>query len=141
MRSASAEGTLRGVSDRIVTSKLLVLQSKRLLLTNASVKRQFSGGERSEAEVARLEGAVRDALERYNTAVLTWASAMTPQYRLVAYNSLIGKAERLRSALANPPGELPAADRREVLADLGVLQRIIDGWRDIARASMIAAVA
>src|SRR5579872_1955433 len=113
MRPASAKGAFRGVSDRIVSSKLLVLQSKRLLLTNASVKCQFSGGEKAEAEVARLEGAVQSALERYNDAVLTWASAMTPQYRLVAYNSLIGKAERLRRSLENPPGELPAADRRE----------------------------
>jgi len=135
-----AEGALRGVSDMIVSSKLLVLQSKRLLLTNASVKRRMSGGEKSEAE-ARLEGAVQSALERYNSAVLTWSSAMTPQYRLVAYNSLIGKAERLRAALANPPGELSADDRREVLADLRALQHIIDGWRDIARSSMAEAVA
>jgi len=135
-----AEGALRGVSDMIVSSKLLVLQSKRLLLTNASVKRRMSGGEKSEAE-ARLEGAVQSALERYNSAVLTWSSAMTPQYRLVAYNSLIGKAERLRASLANPPGELSADDRREVLADLRALQHIIDGWRDIARSSMAEAVA
>jgi hypothetical protein len=125
----------------IVSSKLLVLQSKRLLLTNAAVTRRLAGRETSEAEMARLEGAVQHALERYNSAVLTWASALTPQYRLVAYNSLIAKAERLRSSLENPPGELPAADRREVLADLSALQRIIDGWRNIARASMGEAVA
>ena len=140
MRPVPAEGALRGVSEMIVSSKLLVLQSKRLLLTNASVKRRMSGGEKSEAE-ARLEGAVQSALERYNSAVLTWSSAMTPQYRLVAYNSLIGKAERLRASLANPPGELSADDRREVLADLRALQHIIDGWRDIARSSMAEAVA
>ena len=125
----------------IVSSKLLVLQSKRLLLTNAAVRRRLAGGQMSEADVARLEGAVQHALELYNRAVLTWASALTPQYRLVAYNSLIAKAERLRASLENPPEELPAADRREVLADLGALQRIIDGWRDIARASMGEAVA
>jgi len=140
MRPVPAEGALRGVSEMIVSSKLLVLQSKRLLLTNASVRRRMSGGEKSEAE-ARLEDAVQKALERYNAAVLTWSSAMTPQYRMVAYNSLIGKAERLRTSLENPPGELPAADRREVRADRLALQVIIDGWRNIARASMTEAVA
>ncbi len=125
----------------IVSSKLLVLQSKRLLLTNAAVRRRVATGRITDGEMARLEGAVQHAMERYQNAVLTWASAVTPQYRLVAYRSLIAKAERLRASLENPPGELPPADRREVLADLGALQRIIDGWRDIARASMGEAIA
>ena len=137
-RSPDGSGKL---AEMIVTSKLLVLQSKRILLTGAQGKLDRYGREQTRVDVARLESEVRYAHERYNDAVLHWASPQTPQYQLVAYTSLISKGERLLASLRRALNELPLHDRDETMSEIKNLEKIVDGWRSLARASMAAAVA
>src|SRR5256885_16339325 len=123
--------------DLILTSKYLVLQSKRMLLSRA----QVHPGDHAQVEVERLEKEVSGAHERYSAAVLRWGVPATAEYRLIAYASLIARGERLKAALAGSRDGLAPDDRREVMEDISTLERIIEGWRDVTRQSMAGAVA
>jgi len=127
--------------DQLVSSRLLILQSKRMLLTGAKRKMNASGSEQARADVGRYEAAVAQAHARYNETVLRWGSADTAQYRLIAYGSLIVKAERLRASLLVAGGPMSPADRRELISDVAVLNSIIANWRGLSRQSMLEAVA
>jgi G:T/U-mismatch repair DNA glycosylase len=119
---------------------MLVLQSRRMLLSARRTRLHEISAEETAVDIAKLEGAVRNAQERYADAVLRYGSNRSPQYRLVAFTSLIAKGERLRAALNRGSGEVSVADQHELVADLRSLDRLLDGWRQIARESMTAAV-
>jgi hypothetical protein len=129
------------VRQNLVTSRLLILQSKRILLSRAHSRVDRQGGDQRRVDLEARETAVQQARERYNDAVLKWAPNESNQYRLVAYGSLIATAERLRAGLRQTTGALATADRLEAMADLRSLEAILEGWRGIARDSMATAVA
>ncbi len=131
---------LERVAEKIVTSRLLVLQSKRILLCNARTRQRIDATEQAAVDIERLEAAVHEAWERYHEAVLHFASPQTPQYRLVAFSSLIARAELLQSKLESA-SELGGVDRHELHAEMRNLEQILSGWRANLRASMMAAPA
>jgi hypothetical protein len=133
MGSASV---LAALAERIISSRLLVLQSKRIQLDVAQARRRRGGSEMG-AYVGRLERDVSVATERYKSAVINWGDGGTPQFLIVAYGSLIQKAERLRTALENGSPSLSATDRLEVEAEVRALEGIINGWRSVTRQSML----
>ncbi len=126
---------LERVGNNIVASRLLVLQTKRILLTRARANST------NDVDIERYASAVRTAHERYNEAVLQWASASSDQYVLVAYTSLIAKAELLHAKLQNASDEMPSPDSGQLAIEARALETIIGGWRAVARRSMSAAVA
>jgi hypothetical protein len=126
---------LERVGNNIVASRLLVLQTKRILLTRARANTT------DDIDIERYAGAVRTAHERYNQAVLEWGSASSDQYVLVAFTSLIAKAELLHAKLQSASDELPAPDSGQLAIEARALETIIGRWRGIARRSMSAAVA
>jgi hypothetical protein len=111
-------------ADMIVTSRLLILQSKRIMLGSARRKLSRRGGEQAQVDVELYETGVARAQTRYGECVLRWASPTSAQYRLIAYGSLIAKS---------------GPDRQEVLADVSRLESILKGWRSLSRESMTEA--
>jgi hypothetical protein len=130
---------LHRIGENVVRSRLLVLQSKRLLLTNANTRLLVSAKDQAEIDVEKLSSAVREAHRRYNETVLKWGSPDTPQYRLIAYGSMIAKAENLQSRLRHARGL--GFEDRGLQDELVALETMIDGWRSTVREAMSASVA
>jgi hypothetical protein len=136
-----SEAMMRVSADRIVTARLLILQSKRLLLVRALSKVRFRRLPEPNSHVLRLEGEVRNANESYRDSVLKWASVESNQYWLVAYGTLVEGAEELSAALDRAASSLPQPDRGDVLVDAQRLDGIIESWRELTRTTMARAVA
>jgi hypothetical protein len=124
------------VADRILTSRLLVLQSKRLLLATAETILVVKATGEAQSAVQRRLGEVRRAQGLYNDAVLRWGEPVSPQYRIVAYSSLVAKAERLREVLRSAAPHFAHSDRSELLADADNLGMIIQSWSEVLRNAM-----
>jgi hypothetical protein len=129
------------VGDSIVSARLLVVQSKRLMLS--SLLRRFRlRGERSLKErTDRFRDEADRANRSYRSAVLNWGPATSPEFRLVAYGSLVDLAESLVLELRGTIGGLKPRDQFELATEVEVLQDFIDQWRRNARPSATAAVA
>ena len=124
------------MADRILTSRLLVLQSRRLLLASAETDLVVNVTDEARSAVQRHKGEVQRAQRLYNEAVLRWGEPVSPQYRLVAYTSLVAKAERLTVVLRGAASNFPHADRTELLADVESLRTIIASWNEVLRDAM-----
>src|SRR5260370_20606926 len=87
------------VGDSIVSARLLVVQSKRLMLSSL-LRRLRLRGERSLRErTDRFRDEADRANRNYRSAVLNWGQATPPEFRLVASGSLLDLAESLVIAL------------------------------------------
>jgi len=121
-------------------SRLLVLQTKRLMLN--SIQRRLARSE-SESVRERAEGLARETQQaqfRYRKAILDYGSPASSDYWLVAYGRLIEAGGALRSKLRSALGDLPADDRYEVSTDIEALDAILDGWNVSMRTAMSARV-
>ncbi len=129
------------VADSIVSARLLVVQSKRLMLS--SLLRRFRlRGERSLRErTDRFRDEADRANRNYRSAVLNWGQATSPEFRLVAYGSLVDLAESLVLELRGTMGGLQPRDQFELATEVEVLEDLINQWRRNARPSATAAVA
>jgi hypothetical protein len=133
-----AEAPRRKLGDTIVSARLLILQSKRVMLVRAIAR---GAGRRPDDRVVQLQGEVSSANARYRDSVLRWGAADSSQYWLVAYSTLVDKAEGLSSAMWRAAEDLPQADRTQVTDDARRLDGIIETWRELARTTMAEDVA
>ena len=126
------------IPQSLISSRLLMLQSKRLIL--ASLERRFRKQplESLRARVDHTRQETLNAQERYCLSLLTWGSAETPHYWPVAYGRLVDTADRLSSKLRGVARELPYADRYQAATDVEMLEVLVEGWREAIRASVIA---
>jgi hypothetical protein len=129
------------VGEAIVTSRLLVLQSKRLLLTSTENCLVKSSPEQFHERAGRLRAQTDSAQHAYRAALLKWGSPETPDYWLVAYTKLIEKGTALITKLRSATQELPATDRLQMATDVEVLENAVERWRQEMRASVTAASA
>jgi hypothetical protein len=129
------------VGNSIVSARLLVVQSKRLMLSSLlrrfRLRGEHSLGERSD----RFRDEADLANRNYRSAVLNWGQATSPEFRLVAYGSLVDLAESLVLELRETIGGLQPRDQFELAAEVEVLEDLINQWRRNARPSATAAVA
>ena len=129
------------VGDSIVSARLLVVQSKRLMLSSLlrrfRIRGEHSLGERTD----RFRDEADRANRNYRSAVLNWGPATSPEFSLVAYGSLVDLAESLVLELRGNIGALPARDQFELATEVEVLEDLIDKWRRSARPSATPAVA
>lgn len=121
---------MHSTGDLIVMSRLLVMQSKRILLASCANRLRSTGNEHLRARLAELESEAEKAHRNYRKAVLAWASSETAQYWLVAQQSMIEGAEDLVAQLRESAGELPQPDRGEVGGDIVRIEKIIGRWRE-----------
>ena len=140
--------SLAGAGKEIITSHLLVAQSKRLLLRNVENKLARGRGSASLMNAEKL-GLLVDqraadahrAQGNYRRAVLKWGSGDTSDFWVVAYSSLASAAAGLVTKLKESARDLPATDRYEASTDVEALELLIDRWTAAMRESMSAAVA
>ena len=110
--------------DLIVMSRLLVLQTRRLLLASSQKKVRATN-----PDLVRLKEAAAKAHLEYRKAVLAWASPDTSQFWMVSYATMIDGLDELAGRLRTSSQELPMQDRHELEADLVRLDEITGRWR------------
>jgi len=129
------------VGDSIVSARLLVVQSKRLMLSSVQRRFRLRGEDSLRARTDRFRDEAECANRNYRLAVLNWGRATSPEFRLVAYRSLVDLAETLVGELRGTIGGLQPRDQFELATEVEVLEHFIAQWRSSARPSATAAVA
>ncbi len=129
------------VGDSIVSARLLVVQSKRLMLSSLLRRFRLRGEDSLKERSDRFRDEADRANRNYRSAVLNWGQATSPEFRLVAYGSLVDLAESLVLELRGTIGGLQPRDQFELATEVEVLEDFIDQWRRNARPSTTAAVA
>ncbi|HET7465868.1 MAG TPA: hypothetical protein VFL29_04325 [Candidatus Dormibacteraeota bacterium] len=115
--------------EQIVMSRLLVLQSRRMMLASCLRRSQVANRPALTERVESLQGAADKAHADYKAAVLAWAHPETPQFWMVAYATMIENAESVVDELRTRSSELPISDRMLVERDATELKGIIKRWR------------
>ena len=133
------KAVLQSAGDLIVTSRLLVLQTRRILLSS-SQKRVHAEPE-VKTRIERLQKAAFKAHDDYRAAVLAWANPETSQFSMAAYATMIEGAEDLVTKLRASANELPLSDRIAMESDVAQVDEIIKRWRETLVESMTEAVA
>jgi hypothetical protein len=128
-------------ADQIINSKLLILQSKRLLLTSAERRLGDTGVQSLRAQVEQLRIDTATAQHGYRSSVLQWGSPRQRDYWLIAYSRLIEMGNALMTKLRSSAPGLPADERCELTADMEMLEGIVEGWTESKRRSMTVALA
>ena len=129
------------VGDSIVSARLLVVQSKRLMLSSMQRRFRLRGEDSLKKRTDRFRDEADRANRSYRSAVLNWGRSTSPEFRLVAYGSLVDLAETLVGELRGTIGGLQPRDQFELATEVEVLERFIAQWRSGARPSAVAAVA
>jgi hypothetical protein len=132
MREATAE--------QIINSKLLILQSKRLLLTSAERRLGDTDVRSIRARVDQLRTETATAQHGYRSSVLRWGSPRQHDYWPIAYSRLIEMGNALTTKLRRSAPGLPAEERYELTADMEMLEGIVEGWTESKRRSMMVAL-
>ena len=126
------------IPESLISSRLLMLQSKRLIL--ASLERRWRNQplESMRARVDHSRQETRAAHDRYCHSLLTWGTSQTPHYWPVAYGRLVETADRLSSKLRGVAPDLPSSDRYQLATEVEMLEALVERWRQSIRASITA---
>jgi len=131
-----------GVAQSVVTSRLLILQSKRLMLDRCQRRLdRDEADEEARRRVDVLRSQTDAAQHAYRSVILAWGSPENAEYWIVAYGRLIDMGTTLTQKLRDAVVELPLAERYQVSADVESLESIVGEWTEKMRRSMAAAVA
>jgi hypothetical protein len=127
-------------SESIITSRLLVLQSKRLMLDAIERRLEIwnSPGVRRRFEELRVE--TDAAQDRYRRALLEWGSSDDTDYWVMAYTRLIDKGNVIVKRMREANLMLPPRERYQVSADIEMMEHLVEDWTGSLRRSMAAAV-
>ena len=128
-------------AHKVIQSRLLVLQGKRLMLSTCERRLDQHGTEALRRRVDRLRLETSEASHLYMTSVLQWGTADTSEYWVVAYARLIEMGQALTTKLRHAACELELHERYHVSADVEALEEILDDWSGRMRRSMSKAVA
>src|SRR5258708_26339116 len=119
---------MAAVGDLIVSGGLVVVQSKGLMLSSLLRRLRL----RSERSLRERSDRFRDEADRanrnYRSAVLNWGQATSPDFRLVAYGSLVDLADSLAFDLRGTIGGPPPRDQFALATRVLVLEAVIDQW-------------
>ncbi len=129
------------VRSQLITSRLLVLQSKRLMLNSVQRRLDETGSASLHAQIAELRRATDAAQHEYRACVLNWGTADNSDYWLIAYGRLIEMGTALCNKLRETSLQLPVSERYEVSADVKMLEDIVASWTGMLRSAMTKAVA
>src|SRR5437762_14124515 len=81
------------IADSLISSRLLVLQSKRLILASLQRRLQRRALDSLRDRLRSLRGEAANAQERYSASVLRWGSPEGPDYWPVGYSRLDDAAD------------------------------------------------
>jgi hypothetical protein len=137
--TASVGGRIPG--DSIITSRLLVLQSKRLMLAATERVLQGSSAARVRRRIEELRIETDAAQDRYRRAILAWASTEDIDYWVIAYSRLIEKGNVIVKKMREANLVLPLSERYQVSTEIETMEHLVEDWTESLRRSMAAAVA
>ena len=122
-------------------SRLLILQSKRMLLHSLQRRYDETGNPRMLPRIDRLRMEADRAQHHYRSSMLRLGSPDHADYWVIAYSRLIEMGEVLSGKLRTAAVDLAPDDRYEVSADVEMLEAVVDRWRESMRLSMAGNVA
>ncbi len=125
-------------ADSLISSRLLVLQSKRLILASLERRLHRRALESLRARVRLLREETASAQEKYSSSMLRWGSPERPEYWPIAYSRLVDAADRLYTKMRHAVGDMPPAERYQLAAEVEMLEVLVEGWRESIRTSMIS---
>lgn len=131
------ESTSRG----LINSRLLVLQSKRLLLSSAQRRLDDTGMDSMRQRVDTLRHEADMAQHVYRSTVLAVGSPENLDYWIVAYSKLIEMGNTLATKLRSAVVDLPLSERYQASADVEMLEEIVNRWQESMRHEMAKSVA
>ena len=131
----------RDAGESLIMGRLLVLQSKRLMLNSLQRRLDEHGSDALKERVERLRVDVEMAQSSYRSTMLSWGSAETHGYWLVAYGRLIEVGNVVAARLRAAADDLPPAERYQVSAEVEMLEHMVANWTEAMRKAMIRAVA
>ena len=138
---AAVAGTAPSVADSIVSSRLLIVQSKRLMLSSVERRFRLNGGDSMRQRTERIRDETAEAHRTYRSAVLTWGQASSHEFRLVAYSSLANLGENLVLQMRDTiPGRSPG-EQFSMAAEVEMLEDVIEQWRKKGRPQSSSVVA
>lgn len=120
----------------IIASRLLILQSKRLMLSSLQRRVDQLGYAPLKERIAQVREQTETAHYLYRAAMLTHGSARDADYWLVAYGRLIEVANVVVQRLLDATADLPAQERYEAAADVETLELMVAKWSEAMRRSM-----
>ena len=126
------------VPESLISARLLMLQSKRLILATLERRLRVRPAESLRARVDHMRHETENAQEHYSTSMLRWGSPETPQYWPVAYGRLIDTADRLSTRLRRVTADLPSGDRYQLATEVEMVEALAEQWRSSIRASIVA---
>lgn len=125
---------------QLVVGRLLVLQSKRLLLHSSERRLNDSGADFLRERVDRLRVETTTAQYHYRESMLRWGSPKMQDYWPTAYGRLIEMGTSLSSKLRTAADDVPPAERYDIATDVEMLESMMKGWSRSMRAAMAASV-
>jgi hypothetical protein len=126
---------------QLVTGRLLVLQSKRLLLSSSQRRLKETRFESLRGQVERLRVETAMAQYNYRESMLRWGTPDMHDYWPTAYGRLIEMGTLLSDRLRGAVDDLPVEERFEVSTDVEMLESMVKRWADSRRAAMALSVA
>ncbi len=124
------------IAETLISARLLMLQSKRLILATLERRLRQRPIEELRDRVEHMRMETDHAQNGYSTSMLRWGSPATPDYWPVAYRRLVEMAEKLSAKLRRSAPDLPPAERYQLAAEVEMLEVLVDSWRESLRASM-----
>lgn len=138
----SATQLARESAARIVSSRLHILQSRRLILSSVHRLVQRSSGNTAHFErIDQLRRQLEIAQQNYQMTMLNLGSPESNDYWVVAYSRLIASASALASKLRRQAVDLPPTERFAAAGEVATLEKLIQAWTESMRRSMVEAVA
>ncbi len=127
------------VAEHVITSRLLILQSKRLLLSSAERQATLYGSERLRDRVERLRGESELARHAYASILLKVGSPEHPDYWSVAYRRLIDLGNELSHKLTEASETAAPREREAIATDVELVDELVQGWTASMRKRVSAA--
>jgi hypothetical protein len=128
-------------SRDIVTTRFLILQSKRLMLTLVQRRLDESGLDSLRRRVEILRAETDIAQHAYQATMLEYGSPDQIEYWTIAYGRLIEMGSMLANRLRDAVIDLPLSERYQASADVEMLEDIVEHWQESMRSAMAKSVA
>ena len=127
--------------EQIITGRLLVVQSKRLILNSLERRLEETGNDAMRERVDHLRLEAAEAQHKYKTSMLHWGTPDYADYWTVAYSRLVDMGGALTRKLSASIDALPPDEQYEAAIDIEMLERIVRRWGDSVRDAMAESVA
>ena len=124
------------VARNLIMSRLLMVQSKRLVL--ASLERRAAGrdAEATRGRAEKLRAELEHANDNYRDTMLAFGTSGDPDYWLVVYGKLIETAGGLVERMHEQVPGLRSDRRYEVAGEIEMLEAFVGQWRESMRATI-----